>query len=148
MTLYRNLLTDTFGNENTQATLSVLDRKSDYIEWRDNNHSSILRLSGFTKTSPTGLCWLSNFVPGLVDRLRLEDQPTFFYLMHCRHWMEDDMPMNDIVSSVIMQLLQVRSKDLRDWKRFDAIHRMLQSDLWSKDLNSVCKTLVIVLEEF
>ena len=58
------------------------------------------------------------------------------------------MPMKDIVSSVIMQLLQVRSKDLRDWKRFDAIHRMLQSDLWSKDLNSVCKTLVIVLEEF
>ena len=57
------------------------------------------------------------------------------------------MPLKDIVSSLIMQLLQVRSKDLRDWKRFDAIHRTLQSDLWSKDLYSMCKTVVTVLEE-
>ena len=92
LALYRNLLTDTFDNEDTQATLSV----------RDNNHCSTLRLSDSAKTSPTGLCWLSNIVPDLVDRLRLENQPTVFCLTHCDYWMEDDKPMKDIISSVIM----------------------------------------------
>ena len=145
---YQTLLAHTFGNDDIQATLSDLKKKSEYLQWRANKHSCILHLSGRTSTNYTGLCWLSNIVPGLVEKLRLEGQEVVFHLTQRQQWMPDGVPMQEVVSSLIFQLLQLKSPTLRDRKRFDEIQRTLSTDTWCRDLTSMCKTLVTVLEEF
>lgn len=149
LALYRDLLSSTFGKHDTQATLSDLEEKNEYIQWAESEHVCILRLSGLTdRQMTTGLCWLSNMVPALVDRFRLKNRPVVFHLTQCIPWMEDDVPVKDIVSSIIIQLLQLKSQDPHDGKRLNDIHHMLRSDLWYKDIKSICETLVTMLEEF
>ncbi|KAL9126195.1 MAG: hypothetical protein Q9217_004724 [Psora testacea] len=145
---YRGLLATTFDNDSIQATLSDLEGKTEYLQWRANKYSCILRLSGHTSTEPTGLCWLSNTVPGLVEKLRLEGQHVVFHLTQRQHWMQDDVPVQEIVSSIIYQLLQLKPQTLHDRKWFDELHRRLKRDAWCTDLTLLCKTLVMVLEEF
>jgi len=145
---YRGLLAQTFGSADGQNPLSDLEGMEEYLKWRMSEHSCILRISGDTTTHHTGLCWLSHTVPGLVDRLQLEGQQVIFHLSQRQHSMPYGVPIQEIVGSVIFQLLQLKSQILRDRRWFDELHRRLKMDSWSRDLKFVCQTLVMVLEEF
>lgn len=145
---YRVLLANTFGDDDVQATLPDLEDKTEYLQWRASENSCILRLNGVTNTAQTGLCWLSNIVPGLVEDLRLEGQPVAFHLTQSQQWMQDGVPLQEIISSILFQLLQIKSRTLSDRKRLDELHRMLERDAWCSGVTSICKTLVTVLEEF
>ncbi len=96
-------------------------------------------------TKNTGLCWLSDTV---VDKLRLEGEPIIFHLAQRQDSMLNGVSMQEIVSSLIFQLLQLKPQILRARKLFDEIHWRLKMDAWSTDLDLVCETLVVVLEEF
>lgn len=145
---YQGLLVQTFGSADAQNPLSDLEGRQEYLKWRRNEHSCILRISGDTSTNHTGLCWLSHTVPVLVDNLQLEGQKVIFHLSQRQHSLQDGVPIQEIVGSVIFQLLQLKSQILRDRRWFDELHRRLKMDSWSTDLRFVCQTSVMVLEEF
>ena len=143
---YRQLLANTFEDDESQATLSGLERKEEYLCWQHNEHSCIMRLSGYKSTEPTGMCWLSNILPSLVEELRSKGHQVGFHLTQRQHWMDERVPIQDIVSSIMLQLLQLRSQDLQQRKWFDDMYRMLRANDWSKDLKSICNALVTILE--
>ena len=103
---YQGLLVQTFGSADAQNPLSDLEGRQEYLKWRRNEHSSILHISGDTSTNHTGLCWLSHTVPVLVDNLQLEGQKVIFHLAQRQHSMQDGVPIQEIVGSVIFQLMR------------------------------------------
>ena len=70
-------------------------------KWRINKHSCILRLSCNTSTEITGQSWHSNIVPDLAGKLRLDEQCVVFHLTQRKYWTLGNVPIQDMVSSIM-----------------------------------------------
>ncbi|KAL9035956.1 MAG: hypothetical protein Q9180_004576 [Flavoplaca navasiana] len=144
---YQSLLTDEFGADCIERTLSDLCRREEYAQWRKHKQSCILRLSGLTSNN-TGLCWLSAIIPSLIKQLRGQRHQLIFFLVQQQYWMEKEVPMEKIVTNIIFQLLQRWSENVHDWKLFNEVHQQLKKHSLAEDLVSLCRVLVTVLAQF
>ena len=142
---YRDLLDRRFEDVDSKATLSDLEQTFQYAEWRRTKNPCVLRISGYTTTKLTDLCWLSHLIPSLVNKLQLEQQPLAFYLAQRKNYAQEEVPIRDIVANIVFQLLQLKTHAW-DRKRFDELTSLLATDDWSENLQSLCQTLVTVLE--
>ena len=145
---YQGFLADSFELEAMKNILADLEKDERYLQWRTSPESSILRLSGQTSTACTGLCWLSSIVPSLVETLRLEGHPVVCHLTQRHHSTVDEVSMHDIISSIMFQLLVHATKARQSREYFNDIHRLLTGKDWCKDLATLSRTLVRVLECF
>ena len=144
---YQSLLTHAFGADCIERTLSDLCKREEYAQWRKYKQSCILRLSGLTSNS-AGLCWLSAIIPGLIKQLRGQKHQLIFFLVQQQYWMEKEVPMEKIITSITFQLLQRWSENVHDWKLFNEVHQQLKKHSLAKDLVSLCRVLVTVLAQF
>ncbi|KAL8647629.1 MAG: hypothetical protein Q9226_006353 [Calogaya cf. arnoldii] len=143
---YQSLLEHEFGVDCIERTLSDLCGREEYAQWRNNKQSCILRLSGYTSNC-TGLCWLSAIIPSLIKQLRGQKHHLIFCLIQQQHWMEEEVPMEKILTNITFQLLQRWSENVHDWKLFSEVHQELKKHTWAEDLVSLRRVLVTVLAQ-
>ncbi|KAL8647693.1 MAG: hypothetical protein Q9210_005402 [Variospora velana] len=145
---YQSLLEKEFGADCIERTLSDLRGREEYVQWRNIKQSCILRLSGHT-SNDTGLCWLSAIIPGLIKQLRRQKHQLIFSLIEQQPWMQEEVPMEKIITNITFQLLQRWSEDVHDWKRFNEVQQELKKKhTWAEDLVSLRRVLVLLLAQF
>ncbi|KAL9628112.1 MAG: hypothetical protein Q9204_006105 [Flavoplaca sp. TL-2023a] len=144
---YQSLLTHEFGADCIERTLSDLCMREEYAQWRNYKQSCILRLSGLRSYS-AGLCWLSAIIPSLIKQFRGQKHQLIFFLVQQKYWMEKEVPMEKIITSITFQLLQRWSENVHDWKLFNEVLQKLKEHSLAKDIVSLCRVLVTILAQF
>ncbi|KAI4274782.1 MAG: hypothetical protein L6R35_006312 [Caloplaca aegaea] len=87
-------------------------------------------------------------IPSLIKQLRGQRHQLIFSLIEQRQWMQEEVPMEKIITNITFQLLQRWSEDVHDWKQFNEVQQELKNHTWAEDFVSLRRVLVILLEQF
>ena len=97
--------------------LDALRARSDYQNWHNSEHSSLLVLSSYNDASINRAhqCWLSPVAAAAVDTFE-HQQPRPFYAYYAMT--QNGKLLHDVISVILLQLLRQKSIVLRDQQRY------------------------------
>ena len=90
----------------------------------------MMLVHGRTAATKTGYSWLSPAILQLITQLRSKNQRVIFGLGQVEPYMEKDVPVYAVLSSLISQLLQANASVLRDDTRYQKLSRCFGDPAW------------------
>ncbi|MCJ1437026.1 hypothetical protein MMC27_006411 [Xylographa pallens] len=101
-----------------------------FKHWETNGRSCMMLLSGKTAATRTDFSWLTPATMYLADQCREKSQLTAIHYCHDEAFMEEDVPAQNVLSSIIYQLLETRMTILRDQSRYQALSDRISDAAW------------------
>ncbi|KAI9781850.1 MAG: hypothetical protein M1839_005642 [Geoglossum umbratile] len=123
------------GSKRKEMRLATLGKEDEYARWLNCSHSCVLALSGQNHrsvASRNSLFWLSRAVTDMIEQLQERGQLVAYHLCQVR-----DGSAEDVLLSIIHQILKTKPSILRDTSQFDRLRGLTKRQAWrNKDIGA------------
>ncbi|MCJ1383605.1 hypothetical protein MMC17_006719 [Xylographa soralifera] len=129
---YRIMVSNAFKNLPRKSPLDVdhLLQEITFKHWETSGRSCMMLLSGKTAATRTDFSWLTPATLYVADQCRENSRLTAIHCCHDEAFMEEDVPAQTVLSSIIYQLLEAKVTILRDQSRYQALSARISDAAW------------------
>ncbi|KAL8834561.1 MAG: hypothetical protein Q9170_003689 [Blastenia crenularia] len=147
---YGALIHEAFKNPGRLKNLSIdrITQDDTFRHWENARGSSMMLLHGTTAITKGDFSWLSPLVLHLIERYQDQRKLVFFHFCHDRTFMEPDTPLQDVLSSIIYQVLAARPSMLLDVSLYQELMSQSSDPNWHSISPEIILDSLIKLLDF